>query len=310
MMSDGLFQSKKGVTLIAIFYTFLWGCAFPLVKICMNEFAAVDNMSKCLVAGFRFTISGLALAIFATCAQKKKGTYRPTKRDILPILAYGVLGTAIQYALTYIGLSYVEASKGAIFDQMCVFIIIIVSGLFMKNDKLTLLKIVGTTIGLFGILASSTEKMSVTFTMEGEGVMVLVAFAQAGAYFIATLFANKIPSITLVGYGQLAGGVLLILFSLLAGGRVHIVTPKGILTLLALATIAGVAYVLSLIPLKYFPASEVSVFNLLITIFGVVMGGVILKENILRPEYLVSLLLVSLGIFLVNYRGQKHGKNL
>jgi drug/metabolite transporter (DMT)-like permease len=185
----------------------------------MNEFAAVDNMSKCLVAGFRFTISGLALAIFATCAQKKKGTYRPTKHDILPILAYGVLGTAIQYALTYIGLSYVEASKGAIFDQMCVFIIIIVSGLFMKNDKLTLLKIVGTTIGLFGILASSTEKMSLTFTMEGEGVMVLVAFAQAGAYFIATLFANKIPSITLVGYGQLSGGVLLILFSLLAGGK-------------------------------------------------------------------------------------------
>jgi drug/metabolite transporter (DMT)-like permease len=91
---------------------------------------------------------------------------------------------------------------------------------------------------------------------------------------------------------------------------VHNITTKGILTLLALAAIAGVAYVLSLIPLKYFPASEVSVFNLLITIFGVVMGGVILKENILRPEYLVSLLLVSLGIFLVNYRGQKHGKNL
>ncbi|MBR2612663.1 MAG: DMT family transporter [Clostridia bacterium] len=305
-----MFQTKRGVTLIAIVYTFLWGCAFPLVKICMSEFGAVDNMSKCLVAGFRFTLSGLALSLFATFLQKKENTYRPAKKDILPILSYGVLGTALQYALTYIGLSHVEASKGAIFDQMCVFIIIIVSGLFMKNDKLTLLKIVGTAVGLLGILASSTEKMSLTFTMKGEGVMVLVAFVQAGAYFVAALFANKIPSIFLVGYGQLSGGVLLILFSLLAGGRVHIITPTGILTLLALAAIAGVAYVLSLIPLRYFPASEVSVFNLLITVFGVVMGGVILNENILRIEYLISLLLVSLGIFLVNYRGHKHGKNL
>lgn len=308
-MSGGLFQSKKGVALIAIFYTFLWGCAFPLVKICMAEFGAVDNMSKCLVAGLRFTLSGLALSVYSTFFQKKED-YRLSKRDILPILSYGILGTALQYALTYIGLSYLDASKGAIFDQMCVFLIIIFSGLFMKNDKLTLLKILGTVIGLLGILASSTEKMSLTFTLEGEGVMTLVAICQTVAYFIATLFANKIPSVTLVGYGQLSGGVLLILFSLLSGGRINAVTPKGILVLLALAAIAGVAYVLSLIPLKYFPASEISVFNLLITVFGVVMGGVILGENVLRIEYFISLLLISLGIISVNYKGKSNGKNI
>ena len=308
-MKNGWFQTKKGVTLIAIFYTFLWGCAFPLVKICMTEFGALDNMSKCLVAGFRFTISGLALSVYSTFSKRKENVTLD-KSVIVPILAYGILGTALQYALTYIGLSYVDAAKGAIFDQLCVFFIILFSGLFMKNDKLTLLKIVGTIIGLIGIFASSTEKMSLTFTMEGEGVMMLVAVAQTLAYFIATLFANKIPSVTLVGYGQLSGGILLIVFSLLCGGRVHTVTPKGILILLILSAIAGVAYVLSLVPLKYFPASEISVFNLLITVFGVVMSGLVLGENILRIEYLVALLLISLGIFLVNYRGRKDGKNL
>ena len=137
--------------------------------------------------------------------------------------------------------------------------------------------------------------------------MILVAVAQTLAYFIATLFAGKIPPVTLVGYGQLAGGVLLIVFSLLCGGRIHSVTPKGILVLIALAGIAGIAYVLSLIPLKYFPASEISVFNLLITVFGVVMGGVVLGENILRIEYLLSLLLICAGILLVNLRGRNNG---
>lgn len=308
-MQNGLFQTKKGVALIAIFYTFLWGCAFPLVKICMSEFGALDNMSKCLVAGFRFTLSGLALSVYSALSLRGKGC-TPTRRTLLPILAYGILATSMQYAFSYIALSNVEASKGAIFDQLCVFFIIIFSGLLMKNDKLTFLKILGCILGLLGIFASSTEKMSLTFTFEGEGLMILVAVAQTLAYFIATLFAGRIAPVTLVGYGQLSGGILLIVFSLLCGGRICTVTPKGILVLIALAAIAGIAYVLSLIPLKYFPASEISVFNLLITVFGVVMSSAVLGENILRIEYFLALLLISIGILLVNYRGRKDGKNL
>ena len=58
---DSFFKKKRNVVFTAIFYTFLWGCAFPLVKICLQAFqiADTDNMSKCLVAGIRFFISGV-----------------------------------------------------------------------------------------------------------------------------------------------------------------------------------------------------------------------------------------------------------
>ena len=42
-------KRKQNVVLIALLYTFLWGCAFPLVKICMEQFSVTDNISKCLV---------------------------------------------------------------------------------------------------------------------------------------------------------------------------------------------------------------------------------------------------------------------
>jgi len=72
-----------------------------------------------------------------------------------------------------------------------------------------------------------------------------------------------------------------------------------------LIAISAIAYVLSLMPLKYFPASEVSSFNLLITVFGVVMSALILGENIFRWNYLISLLLISSGIVIINLKGKR-----
>ena len=305
-----IFEKKRNVVFIAIFYTFLWGLCFPLVKLCMQAFeiADGDNMSKCLVAGIRFTLAGLGLTVYNLIKDKKEAFVR--KSEIPYLLGYGVLATSLQYGFTYIGLSNVDGAKGAIFDQLCVFIIIIVGGLLLKNDKLTVLKIIGCLVGFAGVIAVNTEKMSFTFALDGELMMTISALCQTGAYFVAAMCAGKIAATKLVGYGQLFGGIMLIAFSLIMGGRIRVFTAPAVLLLLLLALLAAVPYVLSLIPLKYFPASEVSVFNLLITVFGVVMSGIILGENIFKLNYLASLILISIGIFTVNYRGRKNGKNI
>lgn len=298
---ESIFKKKRNVVIIAIFYTFLWGLCFPLVKLCMSEFDVIESdMSKCLVAGIRFTLSGLGLTVYSFIKSGRTALLK--KKAILSVTLYGVLATSLQYAFTYVGLSKVDGAKGAIFDQLCVFIIVIVGGLFLKNDKLTPIKLLGCALGFIGVLAISTEKMSLTFTVGGELMMTFAALCQAGSYFIATLSADKISAFKLVGYGQLTGGALLSIFALTAGGRIDTLSTKGIVILIALALFSAVAYVLSLIPLKYFPASEVSVFNLLITVFGVVLSGIVLGENIFRINYLISLSLICAGISLVNWR--------
>ena len=297
---DDIFQKKRNVVFIAIFYTFLWGCCFPLVKLCMDGFGVEDSMSKCLVAGMRFSLAGLGLIVYSLIKDKRKALL--TKKELPYLLGYGLLATALQYAFTYIGLSNVDGAKGAIFDQLCVFIIIILSGLMLKNDKLTLWKIIGCAVGLLGILVVNTERMSFSFALDGELMMTLAALCQTGSYFVAIACTNQVATTKLVGYGQLFGGIILIAFSLFMGGGIPQISLQGMLTLLALALFAAVAYVLSLIPLKYFPASEVSVFNLLITVFGVIMSGLVLGEDIFKINYLISLLLICMGIFLVNKR--------
>ena len=297
---DSFFKKKRNVVFTAVFYTFLWGLAFPLVKICMQSFriADTDNMSKCLVAGIRFSLSGMLALIWCAFTEEKKLSIE--RREIKTVLIYGILSTSIQYAFTYIALSRIDGSKGAVYDQLCVFLIVLMGGLFFKEDRLTVKKALGCVFGFLGVLVINFDGASLTFDAMGEGIMLLAVISQTAAYFVAKGAASSIPAPKLVGYGQLSGGILLCAFSFVMGGRIRSFNATAILTLCALTLISAIAYIASLMPLKYFPASEISSFNLLITVFGVVTSALVLRENVLKWSYLISLVLISLGIIMIN----------
>jgi drug/metabolite transporter (DMT)-like permease len=300
-------KKKSGVACVALLYTLLWSLAFPLIKLCMSELAVVRDLDKCLLAGIRFTVSGAVLSAYAGMREKRA---LPQKRDAFTVIGYGSLGTALQYACTFIGLSRVGGGVGAIFDQLCVFFIILLGGIFLRNDSLTWKKVLGCAVGFVGVLAVNTEPTGFAFSFLGEGMMIIAALCQTGAYFIAAKSADRLSAVRLVGNGQLIGGALLLAVSLCLGANIPKISLAGLLLLLALAAISAAAYVLSLMPLRYFPASEVSVYNLLIPVFGVLMSGLILREDILKWNYPVSLALICVGIILVNLKGKKNGKNI
>lgn len=293
-------SKKKNVVLTAILYTFLWGTAFPLVKLCMLYFHVADNdqMSKCLIAGIRFLLSGVIILVIGKMTKTK--ILPDNKQSYLWIILYGIFSTAIQYSLTYIGLSKIDSSKGAIFDQLSVFFTLIVGGLFLKDDRLTVKKMIGCLIGFIGIFLTSASGFGFDFSFAGEGMMLLAACIQTIAYFIAKSTAKAVNAVSLVGLGQTIGGILLCAFSLMFEGKISNVNFKAIFILIILAGISSSAYLLSVLPLKYFPASEIASFNLLIPIFGVIMSGIILHENIFKWNYFAALLLISFGIFIIN----------
>ncbi|MEE1105126.1 MAG: EamA family transporter, partial [Ruminococcus sp.] len=73
-----------------------------------------------------------------------------------------------------------------------------------------------------------------------------------------------------------------------------------------LAFVSAAAFTVWTALLRIHPASKISVFNLLVPIFGTVLSGLLLGENILKIETLLSLLLIAAGILLVNF--SKGGK--
>ena len=302
-----LLSKKWGISLIAIVYSALWGFAYPMVKLTMESFAVTGDLDKCLIAGLRFALSGAALSLVATLAERRP---LPTKKEAPTVLLYGLLGTSLQYAFTFIGLSRVSGAVGALFDQMSVFLVVLFGGLFLKDNRLTIRKVVGCIAGAVGVLAASALPTGFGFTLLGEGAMTLAALCQAGAYLVAARYAADIHPIRLVGNGQLVGGILLIGITLPLGAKIPVWSPRAVAFLLVIAAISALAYVLSLLPLRHFPASEVAVYNLLIPIFGVVASGILLGESVLELRYLISVVLISLGIYVVNTGGARRGNDL
>lgn len=91
-----------------------------------------------------------------------------------------------------------------------------------------------------------------------------------------------------------AGGVM--------GGHITKVTLSGIGLLVYLALVSAVAYSLWGILLKYNPVSRVTVFGFMNPVFGVLLSALLLGETDQASGILglLSLLLVSVGIYVVN----------
>ncbi len=86
------------------------------------------------------------------------------------------------------------------------------------------------------------------------------------------------------------------------GGHITKVTPSGIGLLVYLALVSAVAYSLWGILLKYNPVSRVTVFGFMNPVFGVLLSALLLGETDQASGILglLSLLLVSVGIYVVN----------
>ena len=91
-----------------------------------------------------------------------------------------------------------------------------------------------------------------------------------------------------------AGGVM--------GGHITKVTLSGIGLLVYMALVSAVAYSLWGILLKYNPVSRVTVFGFMNPVFGVLLSALLLGETDQASGILglLSLLLVSVGIYVVN----------
>lgn len=105
------------------------------------------------------------------------------------------------------------------------------------------------------------------------------------------------------GISAFIGGILLAAAGVLTGGTLTAVW-QGVLLLLYMAALSAVAFTVWTYLLSHNPVSSVSIYNLLIPVFGTVLSGIFLQENIMTWTHLISIVLVCMGIVLVN-RKQK-----
>ena len=212
-------MKKQKVMILAVLATFLWGSAYPCIKIGYElfEIAADDLGSKFLFAGIRFVMAGLMVLAFTALKQPKDCI--PKKNMAGRLVLLGILQTTIQYIFFYIGLANTTGAKSAIINSLTAFFPIVLAPLFFRDDRLTVKKGLGCLIGLAGIVIINLDGSGLGgFKLTGEGFAVFAAMAQSLASIYSKKLARYMNVMTITGYQLFIGGILLATAGVLTGG--------------------------------------------------------------------------------------------
>lgn len=292
-------ENKIIACVLAVFCTMLWGTAFPFIKLGYSSFqiAESDIGAKLLFAGLRFFAAGLMVYVF--CVITQKGFVGLKSSDVIPVISLGLVQTAAQYIFTYIGIGFTSGTNTSVITACASFITVLAAPIFFKSDKLSLIKIFGCVFGFMGVLAINWGGISFD-TGFGDFMIFLSTVSAAAGNLIAKKASVGRNPIQITAFQLMIGGFVLTVIGLFCGGRLSFDKLQSVLILLWLAFVSAAAFSVWTALLKYHPASMITVFNLLVPVFGTVLSGVMLGENVFRTETLISLLLISVGIAAVN----------
>ncbi len=283
----------------------LWGSLFPMVKIGYAAFNINSGSIPDILmfASVRFVISGLIVCIFSFFRKEKIAS--PKAKNILNIFIVGIFSIVLHYAFTYIGLSVTDSSKTALIKQVASLIYVCFAFLFFKEEKFSILKIIGAVIGFCGIIAINYTSEGVSFSI-GDLIIIAASVCTVVSNIIVKKSADGSSSFWITGISQLTGGIVLFIAAIIMGGSFLQFNLKAILVFSYICIASISAYTLWYYILKTSDLSNMFIIKFAEPLFACIFGAILLGENILKIQYLLAFILISVGIVLGN---KSEGKN-
>jgi len=304
-LTPSLYKTRTGVFLLATLCCALWGSAFPAVKngYALLKVAPTDIASQLLFAGWRFALAGAILLIVAMAM--KKPVLAMSRRQAGQVALLGLTQTAIQYVFFYIGLAHASGVKSSIMNATSVFFSVVLAHFIYADDRLSGRKALGCLIGFMGVVVVNLGggALGFDFTLLGEGFIVIAAFVLAAASIYGKRLSRSLDPMVMTGWQLFIGGLMLTAAGMGMGGELQGFDLRSSALLLYLALLSSVAFAVWSLLLKHNPVGMIAAFNFLIPVFGVSLSALFLGESMLRWSYLIALILVCAGIWLVTRSG-------
>lgn len=293
-------QKKSVVFILATLCCLLWGSAYPCVKIGYRLFDINSTGAQILFAGYRFTLAGILTLIMTTVFYGK--WIVPKRGELKGMISLGLVQTTLQYLFFYIGLANTTGVKGAIINASSTFFVILFAHIILKNEKITRAKVFGCVLGMVGVMIIQIKGSNIdsSFSLIGDGFLFLACAASAMGVVLTRIFTRTSESMVLTAYQLVIGGAVLILVGLMMGGEITQISVQGMLVLGYLVLLSASAFTIWTVLLKHNPAGTIAVYGFMIPVFGVILSGIFLGEQILSVRTILSLVSVSIGIWVVN----------
>lgn len=305
MNSKAFFTHPVGLVISAVGATFLWGSAFPFIKLSYERLDIQSDAigEQMLFAGYRFFLASVFIFFMLRVMNKNM---RLKRADFAPLAKIGLVQTFLQYVFFYIGLSYSTGIQGSIIAGTTSFFQIIFAHFLYVDDRLNRLKALGLLVGFSGVILVNLPKGEMQFSFGIGELLLLFAMAAGGlGNILARNGSQRMDVIYLTAYQMLIGSLGLIVIGVVSVGVYPFsfdVTSALILLYLAFLSAAG--FILWNNVMKYNQVGKVSLYLFLIPVFGVILSSFLLGEE-LHYIVLFALGLVVSGIIIVNRPQQR-----
>lgn len=285
--------------LLALFAMFLWGSAFPVLKLTYQAFEipADDYYSKLFVAGIRFLLAGILVLIYLIMTRRDLLGQFKTNWKFISLL--GLISTTVNYLFFYIGIGNTSGIKSAILQSGSTFLTVILA-VFILKESLTKAKLLAVLVGFLGIIISNLgQSFDFNFTLTGEGFMLIAAFTGAFGAIYVKKYGQGISSMVMTSGQMIIGSLVLLILGIWGLPQTPTITLQGVLLLLYSSLLSALAFSIWYGLLQKHPASELSMLRLFIPVFGALLSSLILGEPFTLYN-IIGLIFVALGVYIVN----------
>jgi drug/metabolite transporter (DMT)-like permease len=281
-----------------VLLAFIWGWSFLFIKV------AVEGMTPSTVGAARITLGFLALVVIG----RRSGVRLPRDRAYWrSVIFAGVFGCAVPFTLLAWGEERITSALTSVAQGTTSMFTALFAAVLL-NERLRSAQILGLIGGLVGVGVAAGLGAD---DLSGASLAGVAAAVLAGASYGFTYAHNErhllhVSPMTAATGQLLVGAVVLAPFAVVTTATNGIeLTPARVGAILALGVVGtGIAYWINFGALASVGATATSLVTYMIPPIAVVVGWVVLDEEI-TPRLLVGLVIIVASVAVVRARPRR-----
>ena len=280
--------------LLMLLLGLIWGGTFFLSEILLLE------LSPFQIVFHRVSIAALVMVLYITI----KGIALPKDGRIwLALAVMGLLNNAIPFSAIVFGQQYITGGMASILNSTTAFFGVMLSGIFLKEEAITMPKVIGVIMGILGviIIMGFDTLSSLSLTNIGQILIILSSISYAFASIWGKFQVKNLGvEVTATGMLITSSVWMFILATMMEGLPFEALSMRSTLSLLTFAILCtSVAYLLYFAILKQAGAANLTLVTIIIPPFALILDALALGEMVSLQE-LIGFVIISLGLLVIS----------
>ena len=222
------------------------------------------------------------------------------RRALVGGIAAGLFFT-LEFVCLFLALDLTTVSRASILLYSMPLWLSIAAHLLLPGERLSGLRLVGMALAMGGVVLALSDTGSEGASWTGDLLALIAAFCWVGiALCVRITPLSDVPPAQQLMMQLVVSAPILLLLAPLFGPLLRGVEPIHLVGLAyQVIAVASLGFLAWFWLLTVYPAASVASFSFLSPVFAVLLGWLILSEEI-TPSVWAALLLVATGIYLIN----------